>query len=85
MEFLILSKGRSSGIAIWWCPEGKGYTTDLEKAGRFSSVESLQIVRGSPEKDLRIPVSALGRLQTRRIVDIGDAHNHDELMAFDGA
>ena len=84
MQFLILSKSQSNGIAIWWRPGQRGYTNDVDKAGRYSAEESASIVRGSPEKDMRIPVSAIDRvITTRRIVDIGDANNHAELMAFD--
>jgi len=86
MEYLILSKSRTAGIAMWWRPEGKGYTNDVDKAGRFSAAESALIVRSSPEKDMRVPISAIGRtVATRRIVDVGDADNHSELMAFNGA
>ena len=86
MEFLILSKDRSQGIAMWWRPNSAGYTTDIDAAGRYSADESAQIVRAGPDKDMRVPVSAIGRVvTTRRIVDIGDGDNHYELMAFDGA
>lgn len=86
MEFLILSKNRSQGIATWWRPNSAGYTTDIDAAGRYSAEESAQIVRAGPDNDMRVPVSAIGRaVKTRRIVDIGDANNHSELMAFDGA
>lgn len=86
MDFLILSKSRSNGIAMWWLPDGKGYTNDVDRAGRFSAEESSRIVRGSPEKDMRVPWSAINRtVTTRRIVDIGDADNHSELKAFDEA
>lgn len=86
MDFLILSKDRSQTLASWWLPSGHGYTTDVDKAGRFSAEESARIVRGSPEKDMRVPVSALQRtVETRRVVHLDDARNRDELMAFDGA
>lgn len=86
MEFLILSKDRSQTLASWWLPGGHGYTTDVDKAGKFSAEESARIVRGSPEKDMRVPVTALwGNVQTRRVVYLDDASNRDELIAFDGA
>jgi hypothetical protein len=86
MEYLILSKSRSQTMASWWMPGGHGYTTDVDKAGRFSAEESARIVRGSPEKDMRVPASALERtVETRRVVHLEDARNRDELMAFDGA
>lgn len=87
MDFLILSKCRSNGkgVAHWWRERGRGYTTDVDQAGRYSAEESLRIVRGSPEKDMRVPVSAIGRLiETRRVVSLEDANNLEELRAFDG-
>ena len=85
MEFLILNKDRSQGAAMWWRPDRAGYTTDVDSAGRYSSEESARIVRSGSGKDIRVPVSAIGRtVTTRRIVDVGDADNHAELMAFDG-
>ena len=67
-EFLILSKSRSRTLVTWWLPGGHGYTTDVDRAGRFSAQESARIVRGSPEKDARVPVALLPRLTTRRVV-----------------
>lgn len=85
MEYQILSKDRTQGLASWWLPGKNGYTCDVDKAGRFSAEESARIVRGSPEKDMRVPVSALERtVETRRVVHLDDANNRDELMAFDG-
>ena len=86
VEFLILSKNRSQQFASWWLPGKCGYTTDIDKAGRFSAQESASIVRGSPEKDMRVPVSAIGRtLVPARVIVMEHGDNRDELMAFDGA
>lgn len=89
MQFLIMSKNRSTqGVAMWWLPNGAGYTNDIDAAGKYSAEESArivldQIVRDRHEIDIRVPVSAIGRLvTTRRVVDLGDANNHAELMAF---
>lgn len=85
MEFLILSKSRTDGIATWWLSDGKGYTNNVDMAGRFSADESARIVSVSPENNMRVPWSAINRtIATRRIVDLGDADNNAELMAFDG-
>ena len=86
MEYLILSKSRSQTFASWWLPDKHGYTTDVDKAGKFSAEESALIVLGSPEKDMRVPVTALwGNVQLRRVVYLDDGANRDELMAYDGA
>lgn len=85
MMFLILSKDRSSQVASWWLPSKCGYTTDVDAAGRFSAEESARIVAGSPEKDMRVPLSAIGRtLKPARVIVLDHNDNRDELMAFDG-
>lgn len=85
MQYLILSKSRSQGIAMWWRPDQRGYTTDVDKAGRYSEEESASIVRGAPDKDMRVPLPFIDRVvATRRIVDIGDANNHAALSMLDG-
>lgn len=84
MQFLIMSKSRSETVASWWLPDKCGYTTDVDLAGRFSAEESASIVRGSPEKDMRVPVSALQRtVEVRRVVYLDQGANRDELQAFD--
>lgn len=82
MRFLILSKSRSQGIAVWWRPGQSGYTNDVDTAGRYSAEESERIVSGAPEKDMRVPEYVIDRLATRCIVDIGDANNYADLMAY---
>jgi hypothetical protein len=48
-EYLILSLKWSDGAAaaVWYAPGACGYTTDLEKAGRFSADEARSHTRGS--------------------------------------
>lgn len=80
-----MSKDRSRVAASWWLQEKNGYTSDVDRAGRFSAEESASIVRGSPEKDMRVPLSAIGRtVHTARVVVMEHHENRDELLAFDG-
>lgn len=46
MEFLIYSKKRSpfNGLANWWGPNQRGYTTDFSKAGIYGEAEAREIV-----------------------------------------
>jgi hypothetical protein len=32
-----------SELATWWCPDSKGYTYDLAKAGQYTEAEALNI------------------------------------------
>lgn len=35
MAFLIRDRRYRDGLALWWKPEGHGYTTNVDEAGRF--------------------------------------------------
>lgn len=84
MEYLLLSKHRTHGIALWWRPGGCGYTTDINEAGRFDKEEAERIAKDSHGDDVPVPVEAIGNtITTRTIVDIGDANNHGEIMRFE--
>lgn len=41
MKFYVLSLKHSPavGLALWWRPEAKGYTTNLSQAGLFAAEE----------------------------------------------
>lgn len=84
MLYLIMSKGRSQSCAMFWTQSKYGYTTNVDEAGRFSEEESAAIVRSSPEKDLRIPESALGSaIRTSRVVYTDYLENLENLRKFD--
>lgn len=82
MQYLILSDSTSDGMALWWRPDRCGYTTDLQRAGRYSKeeAESIQRIRGT---DFPVPESAIGTiLQARLVVNIEDSNNVDELRKY---
>jgi len=75
--FMLLCVSRSKGIALWWGPERRGYTTDVNSAGRYT-VEDTRAIVGQSEDVVAVPVSAIGgELTTRQIVDLGDGLNRD--------
>ena len=83
MDYLILSKHRTTGIALWWRGGALGYTTDVNDAGRFDEAEAKRIAKDSHQDDVAVPVSVIGdTVTTRTVVDVGDASNHARLMAF---
>lgn len=84
MEYLLLSKHRTHGIALWWRPGGCGYTTDINEAGRFDKEEAVRIAKDSHGDDVPVPESAIGSIiTTRTVVDICDASNRGEIMLFE--
>ena len=82
MMYLILCKERTHGVAMWWRPNSRGYTTDTELAGRYSKEEALGIA-GIRGEDFPVPETAIGTiLVTRTIVDVEDAANFVNLQQF---
>lgn len=87
MSYLIFCKERShDGIACWWRPDSKGYTTDVSVAGRYAEGEAMEIYRGSRGQDFPVPEEAIGiSLHARLILDIGDNGNDAALREFERA
>ena len=48
-DVYILSHEHSpaSGLAVWWCPDGRGYTTDLDAAGLYAPDRARNIVESA--------------------------------------
>jgi hypothetical protein len=45
--YYIRTEGYSGNTLIWWRPNSKGYTADLNKAGKYSKEEAKKICKGS--------------------------------------
>lgn len=64
-KFYVLSLEHSrGGIATWWAPDSKGYTTDLQQAGIYDR-EAARIAcssrsrrKGEPPPEIAIPTDA---------------------------
>ena len=39
MLLYYIQHGWNGNLAVWWCPEGKGYTVFLDEAGVYSKAE----------------------------------------------
>ncbi len=76
--FVLYSKKWSNGIAVWWRPDGKGYTDNLDAAGDYTEAEARSIQAGCHGDAIAIRRSDLAGLKTRRVVDLGDANNRQD-------
>lgn len=64
---------RSPGAVLWWGPDQRGYTPDLEQAGIYSAQEAAALDKDSCA--VPVPVGALDHARVRQIVDPGDFSN----------
>lgn len=83
MNYLILCEERPDGMCLWWRPRRRGYTTDIQQAGRYSKEEAHSIyqIRGT---DFPVPEGALGtQLMVRAVVTLEDGGNLDAIRYFE--
>lgn len=82
-RYLILCKERANGIAVWWRPDRRGYTNNVDAAGRYSKEEADSIA-GIRGEDFPVPEKDIGEtLFARRIVDVSDGDNFEQLKHFE--
>lgn len=70
--------------ALFWRPESKGYTIDIDRAGRFTKGYAREIEKNG--RDLAVPISLAISL-TQRHVDmckLRNVVNHGQKVATDG-
>jgi hypothetical protein len=77
MKYLILSMKHtpSDGTAQWENSGRWGYTTDVNRAGRFDKVEAQEIVAGSRGGSIAVPEDAIQRFVTRTTIELTDGDN----------
>ena len=56
--------------AVWWCAGDKGYTSDLSKAGKYTSAQCRVRVT---EKDIAVPFYDIDKL-AHQSVSLSDAN-----------
>jgi hypothetical protein len=67
-QYLILHTFTVNGdCAVWWGPNHNGYTTDIDKAGRYTKDEADKIYRNRPKLDKPIPWSKVEPLIVRHV------------------
>lgn len=49
--YYIQTSGFVGDAMLWWKPEGKGYTTEIDKAGKFTEEEMRSIINNRPAED----------------------------------
>lgn len=57
------------GLCVWWGPDRCGYTTDLDRAGRYTKDEAEAQHRHRPT-DIPVPLWA-ARVASMTVVDVG--------------
>jgi hypothetical protein len=64
------------GVILWWAPDHSGYSTFLEKAGKYTEAEARRIVTKSedhPQTDWMVPVETADGAAIR-VVDLDRLH-----------
>lgn len=80
-EFYLLdTRGAVGNCASWWCPDGKGYTCELDKAGLYFRDDAIQN-RGT---DVPVPRSLAETLAIRH-VRIDMLRDHIDIRGYEQA
>ncbi len=84
-NYLLLARHYSTkGMCVWWMPNGNGYTSDVDKAGRYSKkdADSRAYNEGPRGKiTIAVPESALTEVPIVRVVS--DEYAHCEFKRFE--
>jgi len=88
-DTLIYSRKHSNGDAYWWRPNGSGYTSDLNQAGRYTAEEAASCCRSTHGDNVPILESVALAIEARRTLyrrDIEDilsnVPRHLSVLAF---
>ena len=82
--YLIYSRKHSHGEVMWWRPESRGYTRDVNSAGRYT-LEEVRAICTHPEDSVPIHIDrVLEALDLQLICDEGYGDNCKILAALVG-
>lgn len=76
--YLATFKHGGRGYMLWWGPDNRGYTPDLEQAGIYTSITPGY---HDNEETVPVPVALVNGLRLRRMLDVGDTDNDTFLTA----
>jgi hypothetical protein len=65
-------RGTDHGNVLWWGPDNRGYSSDLEQAGIYTKIEAGY---HDNEYTVPVPVAMIETLRVRRVVDYSDSLN----------
>jgi hypothetical protein len=71
--YIACFKGGPHGYVLWWGPNNRGYTHDLDAAGVYA--EPVAGYHDRDDDNVPVPVAFARRLAARRMVDVGDSGN----------
>lgn len=47
-----IQSGYVGNAMLWWRPDAKGYTTDINEAGKYPAERMLSIINNRPDEDV---------------------------------
>jgi len=68
--YYIQNRGYQGNCLIFWRPEGKGYTSRIDDAGKYTREEAERICKGRPHMDRMLPVSLVEKHIVRHVVGL---------------
>lgn len=66
-RFYIQNQGCCGNCCFWWKPDGRGYTSNLDEAGKYDEKTAVSIERGRPGLDKAWPVELIDGLAVRHV------------------
>lgn len=62
--------GFNGDSLLWWRPNRRGYTADLNMAGKYTKTEAEEIVSMRPPEDIAYPVDVVDAIAVRHVTTI---------------
>ncbi len=76
--YLIANRGAVGNCLSFWCPNGAGYTCELEKAGRYTRADAERQALSRPDIDRAIPLTLARKAA---VTHVRADHLHDLMPA----
>ena len=69
--YYIQHKGFCGNCLFWWCPDGHGYTCNLDAAWKVTNEQAKEICKSRPKDDIPWLVTKADARVQRHVVAIG--------------